>query len=94
MSMDNIEFLKHMAKSFDDPFGDPETDGIEFHMRLMAQVAKEILERDPIPEDAMQVWDEEQEKRWKESKFFKLWQEERAAGRNPEPAFAEKGWQP
>jgi hypothetical protein len=26
--------------------------------------------------------------------FFKLWQEEEAAGRDPKQAFAERGWEP
>ncbi len=33
-------------------------------------------------------------RRWEQSKFFKLWQEEQKAGRDPHKAFEERGWEP
>jgi hypothetical protein len=45
-------------------------------------------------EDVMNKWATESRRRWEESKFFKLWQEEKAAGRDPHKAFAERGWEP
>jgi len=31
---------------------------------------------------------------WENSKFFKLWQEEQKAGRDPHQAFKDRGWEP
>jgi len=32
--------------------------------------------------------------RWEKSKFFKLWQMEKKAGRDPHKAFKVRGWEP
>lgn len=59
-----------------------------------ANAMKDVLGIDPEPEDLLTAGYELANKRWKETKFFKLWQEERAAGRDPEKAFEERGWEP
>lgn len=45
-------------------------------------------------EDVVSKWAEESQRRWRGSKFFKLWQAERAAGCDPHKAFEEWGWEP
>ena len=39
-------------------------------------------------------WAIEVRRRWEESKFFKLWQQEQDAGRDPHRAFEQRGWEP
>jgi hypothetical protein len=39
-------------------------------------------------------WAEEAKRRWEKSKFFKLWEEERRAVRDPHQAFKDRGWGP
>ena len=36
----------------------------------------------------------ETRRRWQDSKFFKLWERERKAGRDPRKAFEDRGWEP
>ena len=43
-------------------------------------------------EDVVSKWAAEARRRWENSKFFKLWQEEKKAGRDPHKAFEERGW--
>jgi hypothetical protein len=31
---------------------------------------------------------------WEDSKFFKLWQKEQEAGRDPHKALKDRGWEP
>ena len=45
-------------------------------------------------EDVVSKWAAETQRRWEASKFFKLWQEEKEAGRDPRKAFEERGWEP
>jgi hypothetical protein len=45
-------------------------------------------------EDVVSKWAAEHKRRWEKSKFFKLWQEEQKAGRDPHQAFQERGWEP
>lgn len=60
---------------------------------LGAQVAREMIEAGEY-EDVVKKWANEARKRWQNSKFFKLWQEELNAGRDPYQAFKERGWEP
>jgi hypothetical protein len=86
-------FLEKMARSDEDIGDEAETDGMSHHIRIGAQIAREMLEAGEY-EDVMHKWAEEDQRRWRESKFFKLWQEEVNAGRDPEKAFEERGWAP
>lgn len=43
--------------------------------------------------DAMARWSAEADRRWRESKFHRLWAEKVATGRDPRAAFAARGWE-
>lgn len=60
---------------------------------LSAKIAREMIESGDI-KDAVKHWSEEHEKRWKESKYYKLWADETNAGRDPKIAFEERNWIP
>lgn len=60
---------------------------------LGALVAREMIEASEY-EDVACKWADEAQRRWENSKFFKLWQEEKKAGRDPHQAFQERGWEP
>jgi hypothetical protein len=45
-------------------------------------------------EDVVSKWAAENKRRWEDSKFFKLWQKEQKAGRDPQKAFKDRGWEP
>ena len=87
------DFLERMARSDQSVDHDGETCGMCCKMILGAQIAREMLEAGEY-EDIVSKWAEESERRWRETKFFKLWQEEEAAGRDPLKAFEERGWEP
>ncbi|HJT36766.1 MAG TPA: hypothetical protein VJ783_32385 [Pirellulales bacterium] len=91
--MSGQEFLERMARSDDMAFLDPESDGMTHNIVLGAQVAREMLEAGEY-EDVVQTWARETQRRWRTSKFFKLWQAEQQAGRDPHRAFHERGWEP
>ena len=86
------DFLERMARSDDLVDHDGETCGMCHNMILGAQVAREMIEAGEY-EDVVNKWAAETQRRWQNSKFFKLWQEERKAGRDPHPAFKERGWE-
>jgi hypothetical protein len=67
--------------------------GLCHHKILMAEVARDIVKSGDFS-NALERWDKEVKKRWQESKYFKLWQKEKAAGRDPNAAFAKRGWEP
>jgi hypothetical protein len=87
------DFLERLARSADLVDHDGETCGLCHHMILGAQVAREMLAAGEY-EDVVSKWAEEARRRWEESKFFKLWQEEQKAGRDPHEAFKDRGWEP
>jgi hypothetical protein len=60
---------------------------------LGAEVAREMIEAGEY-EDVASRWAAEAKRRWEKSKFFKLWKEEKKAGRDPRKAFEERGWEP
>jgi hypothetical protein len=90
--MSDQEFLQRMARSDDMVFLDPETDGMTYNIVLGAQVAREMIEAGEY-EDVVHKWAEESQRRWREGKFFKLWQAEKEAGRDPSQAFRDRGWE-
>ncbi len=87
------DFLERMARSDELVDHDGETCGQCYSMILGAQVAREMIEAGEY-EDVVGEWAAETKRRWEISKFFKLWQEEQQAGRDPHKAFKERGWEP
>jgi hypothetical protein len=87
------DFLERMARSDELADHDGETCGQCHNMILGAQVAREMIEAGEN-EDVVSKWAAESKRRWEESKFFKLWQEEKQAGREPHQAFKDRGWEP
>ena len=67
--------------------------GMCHNIILGAQVARQMIE-DGEYEDLVSRWEKETRHRWESSKFFKLWREEKDAGRDPHKAFEERGWEP
>jgi hypothetical protein len=86
-------FLQRMARSYELVDHDGETCGQCHHMILGAEVARAMIEAGEY-EDVVGRWAAETERRWREGKFFRLWQEESQAGRDPRKAFEERGWEP
>lgn len=66
--------------------------GLCHHQKCMAKAAFEIIESGDFS-NAIERWTELTKKLWEKSKYFKLYQKELAAGRNPADAFQEKGWE-
>src|SRR3954454_11592725 len=87
------DFLERMARSDDLVDHDGETCGMCHNVILGAQVAREMIEAGEY-EDVLCKWAAEARRRWENSKFFKLWQEEVKAGRDPHQAFKDRGWEP
>jgi hypothetical protein len=87
------DFLERMARSDDLVDHDGETCGMCHNMILGAQIAREMIEAGEY-EDVVSKWAAENKRRWEDSKFFKLWQKEQKAGRDPHKAFEDRGWEP
>jgi len=91
--MSGQDFLERMARGDSLVDHDGETCGMCCNMILQAQLAREMLEEGAY-EDVVSRWAEEARRRWENTKFFKLWQQETKAGRDPHKAFEERGWEP
>lgn len=90
-TLSDREFLESTARS--DRLIDHEDNCGHCHMLVcMAEAARHLLAEGDVL-DGMTKWDDEWQRRWQGSKYFQLWQEEEAAGRDPK-AFAERGWEP
>ena len=87
------DFLERMARSDDLVDHDGETCGLCHNIILGAQVAREMIEAGEY-EDVASKWAAEHKRRWEKSKFVKLWEKEKKAGRDPRKAFKERGWEP
>ena len=87
------DFLARMVRSNDTVDHQGETCGICHQIILGAEIAREMIEAG-VYEDVMQTWSAEAERRWMDSKFYKVWTEESKAGRDPRKAFEERGWEP
>jgi hypothetical protein len=87
------DFLERMARSDALADHDGETCGMCCKIRIDAQVAREMIEAGEW-EDVVSKWAAESQRRWRETKFFKLWQECRAAGLDPHEEFKKRGWEP
>jgi hypothetical protein len=72
---------------------DGETRGLCHNIILGAQIAREMIESGEY-EDVVGKWATEARRRWEHSQFFRLWQDELRAGRDPRLAFQERGWEP
>lgn len=86
------EFIEKMAES-DSLITEEERerDGLSYNIYAGAEVAREMLKNEDWD---VSKWCELARKRWQEGKFYKLWQEETKAGRDPHKAFADRGWEP
>jgi hypothetical protein len=87
------DFLERMARSDDLVEHDGEMCCMCHSMILGAQIAREMIEAGEY-EDVVSKWAAENKRRWENSKFFKLWQKEQKAGRDPHKAFEDRGWEP
>lgn len=58
----------------------------------MAAAARELLEKNDVF-DGMEKWTELWKEKWQATKYYKLYQQEKEAGRNPQDAFDERGWE-
>jgi len=92
-NMSDREFLESMSRADRLIDHDVEECGQCCHQSIMAQTARDLLAEGEIL-DGISKWAAESERRWREGKYFKLWQEELAAGRDPHKAFEERGWEP
>ena len=84
------ELLESFAKSDDDLLGDPEVDGMAFQVRIWGEVARDMLKTGREWADGTSTINEynaECTRRWREGKFFQLYQTEGPAG------FAARGWE-
>jgi hypothetical protein len=87
------DFLERMARSDELVDHDGKTCGQCHYSILGAQVAREMIEAGEY-EDVVSKWAAETKRRWEKSKFFKLWEKEKKAGRDPHKAFKDRGWEP
>jgi hypothetical protein len=87
------DFLERMARSDELVDHDGETCGMCHNVILGAEVARELIEGGAY-EDVVSRWADETRRRWEQSKFYKLWQAEVEAGRDPHQAFKDRGWEP
>ena len=88
--MTDKKFMESMATHDSLIDHDIEKCGMCFHNFVMAQVA-----RDFVKEGIYDIgkWSDEARRRWQEGKYFKLYQEETQAGRDPQKAFDDRGWE-
>ena len=87
------DFLERMAHSDEVVDHDGKTCGQCHYTILGAEVAREMIEAGEY-EDVVSKWAAEHKRRWEKSKFVKLWEKEKKAGRDPLKAFKERGWEP
>ena len=87
------EFLERMAEP---PLidHDPNICGHCKTSDIWARVARRLLKLKKLPPHAIRVWSKVSRKTWEHSKFYRLWQQEKEAGRDPQKAFEERGWEP
>lgn len=85
------EFLESMSRG--DRLVDHADDCGHCGMQIvMAEAARELLADGEIL-DGIAKWSRLTKIRWEETKYFKLYQSEKAAGRDPRQAFEERGWE-
>ncbi len=90
-TMSDREFLESMARC--DRLVDHEDNCGHCGMQIVqAQTARDLLAEGEIL-DGIAKWSAESTRRWRETKYFLLYQAEQAAGRDPHLAFEERGWE-
>lgn len=89
--MTDVEFLESMSKS-DELVDHLDNCGLCAHQIIMAECARKML-AEADTENGIHKWAERTRQMWEETKYFKLYQQELAAGRNPAKAFEERGWE-
>src|SRR5712692_7848112 len=89
----DLDFLERMARSDELVDHDGKTCGQCHYMILGAEVASEMIEAGEY-EDVVSKWAAETKRRWQKNKFFKLWEKEKKAGRDPRKAFKDREWEP
>jgi hypothetical protein len=87
------DFLERMARSDELVDHDGTTCGQCHYAILGAEVAREMIEAGEY-KDVVTKWAAEHKRRWEQSKFVKLWEKEKKAGRDPRKAFKDRGWEP
>ena len=87
------DFLERMARSDELADHDGTTCGQCHYQILGAEVAREMIEAGEY-EEVVSKWAAEHKRRWEKSKFVKLWEKEKRAGRDPRKAFKDRGWEP
>jgi hypothetical protein len=89
-TMSDREFLESMARS--DRFIEGENDsGFNAKILIEAQTARDLLAEGEVL-DGIAKWTAEATRRWRQTKYFLLYQAEKEAGRDPAKAFEERGW--
>lgn len=90
-NLSDREFLESMARC--DRLVDHEDNcGHCATQMIHAQTARDLLAEGDVL-DGIAKWSAESQRRWRQSKYFKLYQREQAAGRDPKKAFAKRGWE-
>jgi hypothetical protein len=90
-NMSDREFLESMARA--DQFVDHEDNcGHCATQIIQAQTARDLLAEGEVL-DGIAKWSAEWTRRWQQTKYFQLYQQEKAAGRDPQKAFEERGWE-
>lgn len=89
--MTDREFLESMATS-DSLVDHKDNCGVCGHQIVMGEAARQLLTANDV-EDGIAKWSDLAKKMWEETKYFKLYQEEVAAGRDPHKAFDERQWE-
>lgn len=94
--MSERELLESLARSdrlMDHPdcMTEEGTCGCCMTLWCMAEAARRLLKKESGTSTA--EWDKEYKKLWHNSKYYKLYQEEQEAGRDPHKAFEERGWE-
>lgn len=87
----DMTLMKSLARSDAIVEHDGETCGHCLTQIIWATVAREMIAAGDYD---IKKWNTETQRRWAETKFYKLWQEETAAGRDPHIEFEKRGWEP
>ena len=86
------DFMERTGRS--DELADHDgTRGQCYYTILGTEVAREMIEAGDY-EDVVSKWTAAHKRRWDKSKFFKLWEKEKKADRDPRKAFKDRGWEP
>jgi hypothetical protein len=89
-----LESVSHSDELMDHPDCMTEAGTCGFCMTLWcgAEAARKLLADGDVL-NGIDKWTELRQKMWHDSKYYKFYQEEKAAGRNPEKSFEERGWE-